>query len=445
MDKKVYFIWIWWIWISALARYYNSIWYKVYWSDKVDSELIHNLKKENIDIIIWEDKNRIDNNLELIVFTEAIPENQEEYRQGKKLWIKTLSYPEALWRVVNSKKLISISWTHWKSTTTSMCWIMFKNTDKNFSSIIWTLLKEFWWKNFYHKQENKNDLEEYFIIEACEYRRSFLNYKPYISIMTNIEIDHLDYYKDEKDYIKAFRQYSENIKEWWYLIINWQEKNSRLLLNLRNDINYIEVFDEYFTYYWQKEYFPDIKLKIPWKHILYDAKLVYIVWKILKIEEKIIIDSLESYNWVWRRMEILWETNNWNLIISDYWHHPTEINLTLKAIKEKYVDKEIITIFQPHQYSRTLELLDDFWQCFLYTDKLIIPNIYESRDSQEVKNKINIDILLSKIEIQNKENWHWIENTFKRILELDKEKNKVFIIMWAWDIDNLRYNLHLKK
>ena len=263
--------------------------------------------------------------------------------------------------------------------------------------------------------------------------------------MTNIEIDHLDYYKDEKDYIKAFRQYSENIKEWWYLIINWQEKNSRLLLNLRNDINYIEVFDEYFTYYWQKEYFPEIKLKIPWKHILYDAKLVYIVWKILKIEEKIIIDSLESYNWVWRRMEILWETNNWNLIISDYWHHPTEINLTLKAIKEKFVDKEIITIFQPHQYSRTLELLDDFWQCFLYTDKLIIPNIYESRDSQKVKNKINVDILLSKIEIQNKENWYWIENTFKRILELDKEKNKVFIIMWAWDIDNLRYNLHLKK
>ena len=81
----------------------------------------------------------------------------------------------------------------------------------------------------------------------------------------------------------------------------------------------------------------------------------------------------------------------------------------------------------------------------MYTDKLIIPYIYESRDSQEVKNKINVDILLSKIEIQNKENWHWIENTFKRILELDKEKNKVFIIMWAWDIDNLRYNLHLKK
>ncbi|RAL55070.1 UDP-N-acetylmuramate--L-alanine ligase [Candidatus Gracilibacteria bacterium GN02-872] len=445
MDKKVYFIGIGGIGISALARYYNSIGYKVYGSDKVDSELIHNLKKENIDIIIGEDKNRIDNNLELIVFTEAIPENQEEYRQGKKLGIKTLSYPEALGRVVNSKKLISISGTHGKSTTTSMCGIMFKNTDKNFSSIIGTLLKEFGGKNFYHKQENKNDLEEYFIIEACEYRRSFLNYKPYISIMTNIEIDHLDYYKDEKDYIKAFRQYSENIKEGGYLIINGQEKNSRLLLNLRNDINYIEVFDEYFTYYGQKEYFPDIKLKIPGKHILYDAKLVYIVGKILKIEEKIIIDSLESYNGVWRRMEILGETNNGNLIISDYGHHPTEINLTLKAIKEKYVNKEIITIFQPHQYSRTLELLDDFGQCFLYTDKLIIPNIYESRDSQEVKNKINVDILLSKIEIQNKENGHGIENTFKRILELDKEKNKVFIIMGAGDIDNLRYNLHFKK
>ena len=93
MDKKVYFIWIWWIWISALARYYNSIWYKVYWSDKVDSELIHNLKKENIDIIIWEDKNRIDNSLELIVFTEAIPESQQQLQCAQsclKILIKIL-------------------------------------------------------------------------------------------------------------------------------------------------------------------------------------------------------------------------------------------------------------------------------------------------------------------------------------------------------------------
>lgn len=443
MTKKIYFIGIWWIWISALARYYNKIWYKVYWSDKVDSELIKKLRQENIDIIIWEDENRIDSSFEKIIFTEAISKENLEYRQAKKLWIETLSYPEWLWQVVNEKILISISWTHWKSTTTSMTSIMLKNSDKNFSAIIWTLLKEFNWKNFYHRQENILDNKEYFTIEACEYKRSFLNYKPFISVITNIEIDHLDYYKDLEDYINAFKSLTENIKTWWYLIINWQEENSRQLLWIRQDINYIEVFEEYFSYNWQKIFFPEINLKIPWSHILYDAKLVYIIWYILKIDKKVILDSLWQYNWVWRRMEQIWQSKNWNIFISDYGHHPTEINLTLKAIKEKYINKKIVTIFQPHQYSRTIELLEDFWKCFSYTDKLIIPNIYESRDSEEDKKKINTDILLKKISILDKENWQWLENTLNRILELDKEKNQVFILMWAWDIDNLRHKLEL--
>ena len=445
MDKKIYFIWIWWIWISALARYYNEIWYKVYWSDKTSSELIENLKKENIDIIIWQDKNRIDNSFEKIIYTEAIKKEQEEYKKAKELWLELLSYPEWLWQVANDNNLITISWTHGKSTTTSMASIMLKNSGKNFSSIIWTLLTEFWWKNFYHRDNNKIDKEKLFVIEACEYRRSFLNYKPFISIITNIEIDHLDYYKDLSDYIKAFKELVYNIKNWGFLIINWQENNSRQLIELRKDISIIEVFDNYFIYNWQKIFFPEIKLNIPGWHILYDAKLVYVLWYILNIDKKIILDSLESYNWVWRRMEYLWQSNNWNIFISDYGHHPTEIKLTLEAIKNKYLDKNIITIFQPHQYSRTFELLKDFKQCFNYTDKLIIPNIYESRDSEEDKKRINVDLLLKNIEIQDKENWQWLDRTLERILELNKEKNNVFILMWAWDIDNLRYKLNLKR
>lgn len=441
MDKKkIYFIWIWWIWISALARYYKELWYEIYWSDNVDSQLIQNLKDEWINIIIWEDKKRINKDFKKIIYTEAIPKNQEELQEAKKLWIKVLTYPEALWEVVNNQNLISVSWTHWKSTTTSMLSILFKNTDLNFSSIVWTLLKEFWWKNFYHRQE-KNNKNKYFIIEACEYKRSFLKYKPFISIITNIEVDHLDYYKDEQDYINAFKELVYNIKEWWFLIINWQEKNSRQLLWLRKDINIIEYLWEYFLYNWQKIFFPEINLKVPWGHILYDANLVYIVWKILDIKEKIIVDSLEKYSWVWRRMEIVWETKNWNIIISDYWHHPTEIKLTLKALKEKYIDKKIVVIFQPHQYSRTIELLNDFWQSFWNADHLIIPNIYESRDSKEDKEKMNVDKLLEKINIEKKENWQWLENTLSIMKNINKEKNIVFLLLWAWDVDNLRYKI----
>jgi len=440
--EKIYLIWIWWIWISAIARYYKENWYEVYWSDKYDSELISKLKDEWINIIIWERADFIDNSFKKIIYTEAIPEIQSELKKAKELKIDTITYPESLAEIANSKILITISWTHWKSTTTSLASIILKNSDKNFTSVVWTLLKEFWNKNFYYRNNNKNDDKEYFIIEACEYKRSFLKYTPNIAIITNIEVDHLDYYKDENDYINAYKELLDNVKKWWFVILDGQEKNSQSLIWYRQDLNYITVYNDYYLYLWQKVYFPEIKLNIPWKHIVYDAKLTYILWQILNIDKSIILDTYRQYNWVWRRMEMIWKTDNWNLLLSDYGHHPTEIKLTLNAIKEKNPDKKILTIFQPHQYNRTLELINDFVNCFEWTDFLIIPNIYESRDSKEDMKKINWKIFVEKINHPHKIDWDWFENTLKLINEFDnKYDNLIIILLWAWDVDNLRYKI----
>ncbi len=440
MWKKIYFIWIGWIWISAIARYYKENWFDVYGSDKFDSELIKNLKIEWIDIIIWERPEFIDNSFK-VIYTEAIPENQSELKKSRDLKIETLTYPESLAEIANNKKLITISWTHWKSTTTSLWSIMLKNSGKNMTSVVWTILKEFNQKNFFHRNNNDNNTD-FFIIEACEYKRSFLKYTPDIAIITNIEIDHLDYYKDLNDYILAYRQLIDNVKSGWYVIINWEEKNSMSLIWIRKDVEYITVHNWYFKYKWENIYFPNIELKIPGQHIIYDAKLVYILWYLLKIDIKVIMDTYKNYNWVWRRMENIWLTKNWNRLISDYGHHPTEIKLTLESIKTSNKDSQILTVFQPHQYNRTLELIDWFIDSFLYTDKLIIPNIYESRDTKEDKKKINSKILVSKINHKNKIDWEWLENTLKLIEEFDmNNKNAIIILMWAWDVDNLRYKI----
>lgn len=471
MKKKIYIIWIGWIWISAIARYYNENWYQVFWSDKTDSELIKTLISEWIDIKIWErpeifetkswklkdKKNNVKSletqkKFELVIYTEAIPKTQSELKKALDLWIKTLSYPEAVWEIANEKKFITISGSHWKSTTTALVSLIFKNSDKNFTSIVWTLLKEFGWKNYYQEKVNWfwdllewNNIEEYFIIEACEYRRSFLSYTPDIVVITNIDIDHLDYYKDENDYVNAFRQLIDNIKIWWYVILNWQERNSKSLIWLRQDINYIEVQNSYFILNWEKIDFPKIELNM-WDHINYDARLTYIVWVLVWIEEKIIIDTLQNYKWAWRRMEILWNTKNNNIVISDYWHHPTEIKTTLKAIKNKYKDRQILTVFQPHQYNRTIELLEDFIDSFQDTDKLIVPDIYESRDTKEDKEKMNAEILVQKINHPNKLNWNWLENTLKLIKEFDeKNKDAVIILLWAGNVDDLRYGINFEK
>ncbi len=433
VKKQVYIIWIGWIGISAIARYYLHIWYEVFWSDMCNSELIKKLREEWCNIIIWDNKKIINNSFEKIIYTEAVPQNNIELLKAKELWIKIQTYPEALAQIVNSKKLIAISWTHGKSTTTSLTSLVLKNSFENVNTIVWTILKEFWWRNAYFSDSS------YFVIEACEYKRSFLKYKPTVAVIINIEIDHLDYYKDEEDYISAYKEFIENVKPWWFVILNWEDENCKKLLNLRSDVNYIEIYNDYFLTSWEKTFFPEINMKVPWDHILFDAKLSYVIWIMVWIEESNIIKSLEDYSWVWRRMEIIWETQNWNTLMSDYWHHPTEIRLTLKALKEQNPTRTILTIFQPHQYNRTLELLEDFKTCFTDTNTLIVPNIYESRDSEEDKAKINSKIFVEKINHLDKIDWENFENTLDLIEKWEEEnRGGIIILMWAWDIDDLR-------
>lgn len=449
--KQIYIIWIGWIWISAIARYYLHIWYEVFWSDISNSSLIDSLKEEGCKITVGSNNMQTLQNIEKIVYTEAVPKTNPELEKAKILKIKIQTYPEALAEIVNSKKLIAISWTHWKSTTTSLTSLVLKNSEESVNTIVWTLLKEFWNKNAYFSDS------EYFVIESCEYKRSFLKYKPTVAVIINIEIDHLDYYKDLKDYISAYKEFIDNVNPWGFVILNWEDKNCKKLLNLRTDVNYIEIYYDRFIINstWEENIFPEINMRVPWNHILFDAKIAYVIWIMVWVNEHKILNALEDYSWVWRRMEIIWKTAKNNTLMSDYWHHPTEIRLTLKALKGKQLeyslipfnkrDKQIwqvwniLTIFQPHQYNRTLELLEDFKTCFSDTDTLIVPNIYESRDSEEDKAKINSKIFVEKIIHSDKIDWENFENTLKLISKWEEiNSDWIIVLMWAGNIDDLR-------
>lgn len=436
MTNKVYIIWIWGIWISAIARYYNENWYEVYWSDSTNSELVQTLESEWINIIIWEDENRIDHSIEKVIYTEAVPQFQSELKKAYYLNIETKTYPQALAEIANEKKLIAVAGTHGKSTTTSLASIVMMNSQLNVNTVVWTLLKEFDWKNSYFSES------DYLVIEACEYKRSFLQYTPEILLITNIEVDHLDYYKDEDDYLSAYSQLIDKMTDWGTVILNGQDKNCQKLLWQRSDIKYIQVFDRYFIIDNKNIPFPEINLQVPGWHILFDSHLVYCLSYVLDIPENKTIQSLWQYTGVWRRMEQVGFTKNWGLVMSDYGHHPTEIKLTLSALKQKYIDKKIVTVFQPHQYNRTIELLEDFKNSFIDTDILIVPNIYESRDSEEDKKNMSTDKFLSVIGHSNKYNWQWLDNTIKLIKEqwFDTQ-DSLIVLLWAWNVDNLRYDL----
>ena len=441
MKNKIYLIGIGGIWVSAIARYYLSEGWEVSGSDKTNSWLIEALQDEWCDIIIGSEAEKITPDIDLVVYTEAIPKSQSELMRVWELWLTAMPYNKALWNIANQKKLIAITGTHGKSTTTSLSSILLKDSDTNFTAIVGTILKEFGGKNFYHQKNT--DAEEYFTIEACEYKRHFLEYKPYIGIITNIELDHLDYYTWEDDYLDAFKSFVENILPGGYLILNWDDTNCQKLIWLRDDITYIPVTQGGYTLDGVVNSFTEINMQIPGDHVLFDAKLVYTAGKILDIPEDSIVKALESYSWVWRRMEIIWATENQNIIMSDYGHHPTEIEVTTKALQQWHPDKKLFVIFQPHQYSRTLELLDGFKNCFSHCDTVIIPNIYESRDSEEDKAKINTDSLVEMIRHDDIHNGKGFENTLKMIQDYDKKNpaSSIILLLWAGNVDDLRFEL----
>ena len=446
MKNKIYIIWIGGIGVSAIARYYLHIWWEVFWSDSTNSELISNLKKEWCDIIISPSPQPSpleEREFNLVVYTEAIVSDNNDLAIALKLKIKTQTYPEALAEIANDKKLVAVAGTHWKSTTSSLASIVLKNSAESVNSVVGTILKEFNNKNTFFSSS------PYFIIEACEYKRSFLRYKPSVWVIINIEIDHLDYYKDLEDYISAYKSFLDNIRPWGFAILNWEDENCKKLIWLRDDIEYIEVYTDRYKLVssWEEIDFPEIHMKIPGDHILFDAHIAYVVWMMAWVHEHQILDALENYNGVWRRMETIWTTQNWNILMSDYGHHPTEISLTLDALKLKYPDKHLYTVFQPHQYNRTLELLDEFKNCFDSADTLIIPDIYESRDSDEDKKAINSKKLVKYINHTHVFDWEWLENTLTLINNFDKvnPSSAIILLLGAGNIDELRYKIETKK
>ena len=457
--KKLYAIGIGGIGVSGLARYYLSESWEVSGSDSTDSELIHALMSEWCDVIIWSDEARITDDIDFVIYTEAIPETQEELVKAKKLWIKTLKYNHALAEVVNTHKLIAVTGTHGKSTTTSMISGILKESNEDFKAIIGTILKEFGGKNYFSSlplspTDSSPKLGEqsksYFAIEACEHKEHFLAYKPTVGVITNLEYDHADYFKTPQDYIDAFEKFIANILPGWFCVLNGDDTNCQSLIWKRVDIHYILVkHDTYSTIMpWDTqesniEYYPDIIMHVPGEHILFDAKVAYIVSQMIGIPEATALESLENYSWVWRRMEKIWTTKSGNVLMSDYGHHPTEILTTLTALKSWYPDKKLFVIFQPHQYSRTIELLDDFKTCFGDADTLIIPDIYESRDTDENKAAMSTSLLVENIEHDNVFDGNGMENTLKLIEDYDSEnpKSSIILILWAWNVDNLRYKI----
>ena len=411
--KKIHFIGIGGVGVSAIARMARLKGIKVTGSDISMNKMAERIQEIGGKIFIGHKKENLSPETNLVVYSPAITEDNPEMIYAKELNIPIYSYPEILGMISKDMYTIAISGTHGKTTTTSMIaeLLIYGNLDP--TVVVGGLLK---------KQEDNFVLgsSKYFVVEACEYKESFLNLTPDILVILNIDNDHLDYYGNIENVKKAFQKLIEKVPGDGYVIYNGEDKNIiDVLKNAKNDaqkLNYLEVKAE-------------IRLSVFGEHNLKNAKAAFTAARLVGITENTALKILRNYTGTWRRFDFMGHTENNTLIYNDYGHHPTEIKTTLKACKEQFPDKKLIVVFQPHLFSRTKLLLNDFATAFDLADEIIITDIYAAREKDD--HTIHAKDLVEKVT-----NAKYIANfeDIKTYLQNNSGSNTLILFQGAGDV-----------
>ena len=429
--KNIHFIGIGGIGVSALAKYYHSKGAEITGSDLNNSEITEALEKEGIKVYIGKHNPEIINsNIDKVIYSPAIPENNPEKIKAKELGLNILSYPEALGELTRNHFTIAVAGSHGKSTITAMIGVLLKEAGLDPTVIVGTRVKEF---------NNSNELtgdSKYLVIEACEHFSSFLNYSPQIIVLSNIEADHLDFYGNMENLLNGFRKFINKLPENGLLIANKDSENVRKIIKPEDNVKWFSLKDK------ESEEIRKI-IKLPGDFNISNALAVLKIAKELNIPDEISLKVLSKYNASWRRFEIIEITKPKAFtLINDYGHHPTQLRETLKAAREKYPNRKIWCFFQPHQYQRTYYLFDNFVTALKEApvDKIFIDDIYEvqGRESDEIKAKVSSKKLIETI---NKDSVEYLpQEKIEEYLEKEIKGEEVVIIMGAGNI----YDIALK-
>lgn len=390
--------------MSGLARILLDRGYKISGSDKNQSSITDELKKDGAEIFIGHEGRNV-KNADVVVVTAAVNDSNPEVKSAKENNISILRRSELLGQLMTEKKGIAVAGTHGKTTTSTMLSLVLENAGLDPAMAIGGEVK-----NIGGNAKDGNG--EYFVAEACEYDRSFLDLHPYAAIITNIEEDHLDTYGDLKHILESFREFVGQIDPKGFLIVSEWDNNIKEITSAYHGklITYglsegefrasdVRVCGHTTVFGVKKgsEYLGDITLIIPGAHNILNALAVCACALEIGVPFKKIVETLRQFTGAKRRFEIKGEKNG-ILVIDDYAHHPTEIQATLDGLKSFYPQSKAWCVFQAHQYSRTRFLLSDFAKSFKNIDHVIIPEIYEARDSEADKKAINCQILADEIE-----------------------------------------------
>lgn len=322
----------------------------------------------------------INKDIDELIYTAACEDKNApgyvEVKKAQEMSIKTISRSKFIGKLMNDKVGIAITGTHGKTTTSTMISLILEAAGYDPTCLIGTEVKE-WRSNIRVGGKTNKDRRslfakttgdrEYFVAEACDYARQMLNFRPKAALITNMEEEHLDTYKNGmKDIKQTFKKFVKLLPKNGLLVLCTDDKNVATLKK------YAKCKVKFYS---AKLPWPGLKLKIPGKYNLGNATGAARLCHELGVSSKIIKKTLNNFIGAGRRSEIKGGKNG-ILVIDDYGHHPTEIKKTLEGIKEKYPEKKLVVVFQPHQQQRTKLLFNDFVSAFDDADKIIINKVY---------------------------------------------------------------------
>lgn len=463
IPNNVFFVGIGGIGLSALAKLLIDLGHKVYGSDIKENGNIRGLINVGADIKIGHSSSNIISRIDAVVVSSAISSDNVEVKKAIEMGIPILHRSEMLALIVKGLHVTAVSGSHGKTTTTSLISSILEEAQLDPTIIMGGISRNI-------KGNAKLGGSSYAIIEADESDGSFLNYSTSIAVITNIEFEHVDHYKNLDELKKSFLSFTEKVTSDGVVVLCEDDKNCRILkkdIN-RNTITYgindvgdviarnieykdgVTFFDVYKVVHKDNRYekIGECTINIIGHHNVQNALASICVAIELGIDFNTIRQGLSKWQGVDRRMQVM-STGTMSFekqkideitIIQDYGHHPTEISSTIKSIKDAY-NKRIVTIFQPHKYSRTKAFLTEFSVSLSRSDYLFITDIYSA--SEKPIDGFSITNLLNEFDVINYKNVKYFSDykQLKVLLPDILKSGDIILILGAGDIDTISEKL----
>lgn len=440
--NHIHFIGIGGISMSGLAEILHKEGFTITGSDNQAGALTERMQKDGIGIEIGQKASNIVEGIDLVVYTAAVHEDNEEFKAAKAKGLPMISRAELLGQLMHNYEIpIAVSGTHGKTTTTSMLAHILLADDLDPTISVGGILKAI--DGNIRVGDNK-----YFLTEACEYTNSFLHFNPKVGIILNIDEDHLDFFKDLDDIYHSFKEFAKLLPQDGALVINgamdriaeFKEVISCKMITYGLDptFDYYAtdiVYDNFgcptFNVHKGSQVLGSITLKVNGTHNVLNALASVATADLIGIPFKDSQKGLATFTGTNRRFELK-GTKNGITVIDDYAHHPTEIRATLNAAS-KYPHHEIWCVFQPHTYTRTKALFHEFTKALSLADHIILTDIYAARETDDLG--VSSKLLCEEMQAKGRDAYYIADFAeIKDFCNKNCQKNDLLITMGAGNV-----------